>query len=331
MREQGATTGITPFFWAAAGMAQLALLITLAPNALADVLVVTTNPTLGDLTRQVGGEQVRVESLMRGPENPHNVIPKPSLVMKLRKADLFVHLGLDAEPWVPNLLRSARRERLLPGGEGNVDTSRGIELLEVPSRAQLTRALGDIHVYGNTHYVLDPLNGITIGRAIAGALSRADPEHASLFDERARALERKLRALTEKLVRRMEPLSGTRVVTYHRTWPYFLKRFALKKLAEVEPKPGIAPGPRHIARVAKEMEENDVGLVIVETFSDLNTAQRLADLAGGRAVVLAQEVNALPDVKTYEALFEHNVEALLAVQRELGGSPTKQSTTEEAR
>jgi ABC-type Zn uptake system ZnuABC Zn-binding protein ZnuA len=331
MRERGATTGITPFFRAAGGIVQLALLVTLAPNALADVRVVTTNPTLADLTRQVGGEQVRVESLMRGPENAHNVIPKPSLVMKLRKADLFVHLGLDAEPWVPNLLRSARRERLLPGGDGNVDTSRGIELLEVPSRAELTRALGDIHVYGNTHYVLDPLNGIAIGRTIARALSRADPEHASLFDERAQKLERKLRALTAKLVRRMEPLSGARVVTYHRTWPYFLKRFALEKLAEVEPKPGISPGPRHIARVAREMKENEVGLVIVETFSDLKTAQRLADLVSGRAVVLAQAVNALPDVETYEALFEHNVEALLAAQRELSGSPKTPTTTEATR
>jgi zinc/manganese transport system substrate-binding protein len=331
MRERGATTGVSLFLRAAGGFAQLALLVSLAPNALAEVRVVTTNPTLEDLTRQVGGEQVRIESLMRGPENPHNVIPKPSLVMKLRKADLFVQLGLDAEPWVPNLLRSARRGRLLAGGEGNVDASRGVRLLEIPSQAELTRALGDIHVYGNTHYALDPLNGIAIGRTIAKALSRADPEHAALFDERAQALERKLRALTEKLVRRMEPLSGTRVVTYHRTWPYFLKRFGLEKLAEVEPKPGIAPGPRHIARIAEQMEENGVGLVIVETFSDLKTAQRLADLVGGRAVVLAQEVNALPGVKTYEALFEHNVEVLLAAQRELSGSPTKPSTTETIR
>jgi zinc/manganese transport system substrate-binding protein len=331
MRELRAATGVSRFFRAAGRIAQLALLVTLATNALAEVRVIATNPTLGDLARRVGGEQVRVESLMRGPENAHNVIPKPSLVMKLRRADLFVHLGLDAEPWVSNLLRSARRERLLAGGEGNVDASRGIGLLEIPSRTQLTRAMGDIHVYGNTHYVLDPLNGIAIGRTIAGALSRADPEHASLFEKRAQELERKLRALTEKLVRRMEPLAGTRVVAYHRTWPYFLERFALKKLAEVEPKPGIAPGPRHIARVAKEMEENGVGLVIVETFSDLNTAQRLADLVGGRVVVLAQEVNALPDVKTYEALFEHNVEALLAAQRELSGLPTKPPTAEAAR
>ena len=289
--------------------------------ALAEVRVVTSNPSLADLTRQVGAEQVRVESLMRGPENPHNVIPKPSFVMKLRKADLFVHLGLDAEPWVPNLVRSARRERLLAGGEGNIDASRGIELLEVPSRGELTRALGDIHVFGNTHYMLDPLNGIVVGHTIARALARVDPEHAALFEEGARELERSLRALTATLVERMKPLAGARVVTYHRTWPYFLKRFSLKKLAEVEPKPGIAPGPRHVARIAEQMEQNGVGVVMVETFSNQKTARRLAELAGGRVVLLAQEVNSHPGAETYQALFEHNVEALLAAQGELGGKP----------
>ena len=299
--------------------------------ATAEVRVVTTNPTLADLTRQIGGDQVRVESLMRGPENPHNVIPKPSFVMKLRKADLFVHLGLDAEPWVPNLLRSARQARLLSGGRGNIDTSTGIVLLEVPSQGELTRALGDIHVYGNTHYVLDPLNGIVIGRTIARALTRVEPEHASLFDERARELERDLRALTERLTEAMEPLAGARVVTYHRTWPYFLKRFKLQKLDEVEPKPGIAPGPRHLAQLAKEMERSGVGLVIVETFSNQRTAQRVADLSKGRTVLLAQEVNAVPGVETYQALFRYNIEALLAAHRELNGASTNPPGAETTR
>ena len=313
-------------------MLATALFAALMPSfAFAEVRVVTTNPTLADLTRQIGGEQVRVESLMRGPENPHNVIPKPSFVMKLRKADLFLHLGLDAEPWVPNLLRSARQERLLSGGEGNVDTSKGIVLFEVPSRGELTRALGDIHVYGNTHYVLDPLNGIAIGRTIASALTRVDREHASLFDERARELERDLRALTEKLTQAMEPLAGARVVTYHRTWPYFLKRFNLEKLDEVEPKPGIAPGPRHITRLAEEMKDNGVGLVIVETFSNQRTAQRLADLSKGRTVLLAQEVDAVPGVETYQALFQYNTEALLAAHRELNGASTKPPAAETTR
>ncbi len=310
----------------------IALFAALMPSfALAEVRVVTTNPTLADLTRQIGGEQVRVESLMRGPENPHNVIPKPSFVMKLRKADLFVHLGLDAEPWVPNLLRSARQERLLSGGRGNVNVSAGIVLLEVPSQGELTRALGDIHVYGNTHYALDPLNGIVIGHTIARALARVDPEHASLFDERARELERDLRALTVELTQAMAPLAGSRVVTYHRTWPYFLKRFNLEKQGEVEPKPGITPGPRHIARLAEEMKNGGVGLVIVETFSNLRTAERLAELSEGRTVLLAQEVNALAGVGTYQALFQYNTEALLAAHRELNGATADPPVAETTR
>jgi ABC-type Zn uptake system ZnuABC Zn-binding protein ZnuA len=314
------------------GILVIALIATVIPSfALAEVRVVATNPTLADLTRQIGGEHVRVESLMRGPENPHNVIPKPSFVMKLRKADLFLHLGLDAEPWVPNLLRSARQERLLSGGSGNVNASAGIALLEVPSHGELTRALGDIHVYGNTHYVLDPLNGIVIGRTIARALTRVAPEHASLFDERAQKLERELRALTEKLTQAMAPLAGSRVVTYHRTWPYFLKRFNLEKLDEVEPKPGIAPGPRHISRLAEEMTESGVGLVIVETFSNQRTAKRLADLSKGQTVVLAQEVNAVPGVETYQALFRYNVETLLAAHRELNGASADPPVAEQTR
>ena len=170
-----------------------------------------------------------------------------------------------------------------------------------------------------------------MGRTIAEALSSVDPEHASLFDERTRELEQALRALTEKLVERMGPLAGARVVIYHRTWPYFMKRFALEKLAEVEPKPGIAPGPRHIARVAEQMEQSGVGLIILATFSNQKTARRLAELASARAVVLAQEVNALPGVETYQALFDHNVEALLAAQREVSGSsanPPSRETTQ---
>ena len=298
----------------------LAALFALLPSvAGATLRIVTTNPTLADLARQVGGDRAQVQSLMRGPENPHNVIPKPSFVVKLRKADLFVHLGLDAEPWVSNLVRSARRERFLPGGEGNVDASWGVPLLELPPRGGLSRALGDIHVFGNPHYALDPSNGIVIGHHLAEAFSRVDPDHATLYREKADALERNLRSLIDDLQKRLTPLRGTSIVVYHRTWPYFRKRFSLDKLAEVEPVPGIAPGPRHIATVAERMEENRVGLVIVETFSNLRIARRLADLAAGRAVVLAQQVEALPGVDSYQALFRYNAEALLEAQRQLRG------------
>jgi ABC-type Zn uptake system ZnuABC Zn-binding protein ZnuA len=152
-----------------------------------------------------------------------------------------------------------------------------------------------------------------------------------VFEERARELERDLRALTERLTLAMVPLAGSRVVTYHRTWPYLLKRFKLEKLDEVEPKPGIAPGPRHINRLAGEMQENGVGLVIVETFSNQRTAQRLAELSEGRIVLLAQEVGAVAGVETYQALFQHNTEALLAAHYELEGAPANPPAEETSR
>ena len=182
-----------------------------SPVAAAELRVVTPTPALADLARRVGGDRVASSSLMRGPENAHNVVPTPSFALRLRKADLFVHLGLDAEPWVPNLVRSARQQRLLPGGEANVDASPGISLLEVPAPGGLSRAFGDIHVYGNPHYLLDPLNGIRVGLTLAEAFTRADPAGAGAYAANAAALAERLRALSERLERELRPWTPTRI------------------------------------------------------------------------------------------------------------------------
>jgi zinc/manganese transport system substrate-binding protein len=287
-------------------------------SSLAVMHVVTTTPTHADLVRKVGGDHVNVESLMRGPENPHNVIPKPSFIVKLHKADLFVHTGLDGEPWVPVLLKSARRDRLLPGGEGYVDLSRGIALKEVPKRGELSRAQGDIHVYGNPHYALDPVNGVKMARTIAEALARLDPGHREIFDANYEAFARRMHELVGQWVARLEPHGAVPVATYHRAWTYLLDRFFLEEVAEVEPKPGIAPGPRHLTECVERMKARGARIVILTTFSNERNGQLVAERAGGKALVLAQEVHALPNVEQYEDIFEHNVEALLAAYRELG-------------
>jgi ABC-type Zn uptake system ZnuABC Zn-binding protein ZnuA len=305
----------------------IAMFLLLTPTtSLALVRVVTTTPIHADLVSKVGGEHVEVESLMRGPENPHNVIPKPSFIIKLRKADLFVHTGLDGEPWVPVLLKSARRDHLFPGGPGYVDLSKGIVLKEVPKRGELSRAQGDIHVYGNPHYALDPLNGIKMARTIAEALARVDPDHREAFDanyqdfsERMQQLVgQRMHLLGDQWVSRLEPHGTVPVATYHRAWSYFLDRFFLEQVAEVEPKPGIAPGPKHLAACVERMKANGARIVALTTFSNQRNGELVAQRAGGRALVLAQEVHALPGVDGYEELFEYNVEALLAVYRELG-------------
>lgn len=303
----------------------LASIVVPASLASADIRVVTTTPTLADIVRQVGGEHVTVQSIMRGPENVHNVSPTPSQMMKLRKADLFVHSGLDAEPWLPQLIKGSRRKHLRPGEPGNVDVSRGVPLKEVPTRGELTRAMGDIHVYGNTHYALDPLNGILIARTIADALARTDPDHADAFEANYEAFSRRIVELTARLVAKMAPFRGTPVVTYHRTWPYLLDRFELVKVAEVEPKPGISPGPRHLSECVQTMQARGAKIVIVETFNSRKNAESVARRVGGRAVVLAQSVGAVPGADSYEKLFEYNIEALLTAFEELGIAPREEA------
>jgi len=297
-------------------MIPLLAMALVARPALAAVRVVTTTTTLGDITHQIGGDLVHVTSLMKGPENVHNIKPKPSFIMRLKKADLFVHSGLDAEPWLGQLIHTSRQKRFLPGQPGSVDVSGGITLLEVPQRGQLSRAMGDIHVFGNTHYDKDPLNGIIIAGTIADALKNADPAHAEQFDANLAAFTKKIRDLTERLVAQMKPYRGQRVVVYHRAWPYFLNRFGLVRGGEIEPKPGIAPGPRHLAELADTMRTEGIKIVIVETYNNRKIAESVAQRAGAQAVLLAPAVNALPEADTYEHMFEHDISAIVeAFQR----------------
>jgi zinc/manganese transport system substrate-binding protein len=306
----------------------LIVCMSLGSSVQAQIRVVTTTPTLADIARQVGGSHVQVESIMRGPENPHNVIPKPSFIMKLRSADLFVHMGLDAEPWVPELVKGTRQQRLHPGNDANVDASTGIALLEVPQHGELTRAEGDIHAFGNPHYALDPLNGIIIARTVADALKRFDGAHARDFDANYKDFARRVRDLTQRLTAEIKPYGGTKIVVYHRVWPYFFERFNLVKADEIEPKPGLSPGPRHLSQVVQAMKDQNIKVVVVETFNSLTNAESVAHRAGGKAIVLPTEVNAIPEVTSYEALFEHNVRALIQAFKDAAIKPT--STMPEA-
>jgi len=202
-----------------------------------------------------------------------------------------------------------------------VDVSQGIELLEVPAPGTLSRAQGDIHIFGNPHFWLDPLNGIRIARTIADALKRIDPKHADEYEANYRRFAEKIRTKTREWLRLMEPYRGTKVVVYHRGWPYFRRRFGLVKIAEVEPKPGISPGPQHLAAAIEKMKQENCRIVIVETYNNRRNAEFVARRAGGTTVLLATHVNGIRGVDTYEKLFDYNIHALLKAFHEAGIEP----------
>lgn len=293
----------------AAGLSLMCTLFAISPG-FAQLKVVTTITDLQSIARLIGGEQVDVFAIATGFQNPHFVDPKPSYILKLSRADVFVTVGLDLEiGWVPPLLNSARNARIEKGGEGYVDASANVPLLQVPTSA--SRGQGDIHIFGNPHYWLDPVNGKIIARNIFDALVRVDPDHRSLYESNLKTfnatLDLKLKELTDK----MRPYAGTKIIAYHNEWPYFEQRFGFHIVDFLEPKPGIPPSPSQLIKVINEMKRENIKIIIISPYFTTESADLVARNSGGKVVTLATSVGANDRVKTYFDLFDYNISQLV--------------------
>jgi ABC-type Zn uptake system ZnuABC Zn-binding protein ZnuA len=247
---------------------------------------------------------------MRGPENVHNVIAKPTEMVFLNKADLFVHSGLDAEPWRDNLLKGARNPRVMPAQPGNVDMSAGVELLEVPE-GKVSRAEGDIHAYGNPHYTLSPVTAQRMTVTLAKAMMAADSANADFYKENARKLVNEFADLHRELKEKLAPITPLKIVTYHKSWSYFADAFGLSVAGVIEPKVGITPSPGDIKRMAELMKREGVKIVVVETYSSERQAQAVAEMAGAKAIVLPDHVNGVAEADSFQKLLRYDVEKLI--------------------
>lgn len=306
--------------------------------------VCATTPDLANLTTTIGGPDVAVVTFARGTEDPHFVEAKPSFVRDLSTCRLLVLNGLEVEiGWLPALLDQARNAAVLPGGAGYLDAASAITPAEVPA-GSVDRSMGDVHPYGNPHYLTDPMNGLRVAGAIRDRLSRLVHEKAADFATRydafrtavgtklvGEALVRKY-AEWEKLVQlaelgkldaflesagdadalggwlgAMRPYRGTKAVDDHPLWPYFARRFGLVIVGHMEPKPGIPPTTRHLADLIALMQAQDVKLILAASYYDPRHARFLAEHTKARLVELANQVGSRPGVDDYLGMIAWNV------------------------
>ncbi len=289
--------------------------------------VVTTTPDLAAIARELGGERVEVESLALGTQDPHFVDPKPSFIVKLNRADLYVKRGLDMEVgWAPVLEKGARNPNILYGAPGYVDASSGVAPLEVPAGA-VSRALGDVHPYGNPHYQLDPANAKIIARNIFDGLGRVDAADKPYYEQRLADFTRRVDEKLEGWLQALAPYRGTKVVTYHKSWDYFARRFGLDIIGTMEPKPGVAPSPAHLARLITLMQAEHCRLIIKEPFYPENLTHVVADKTGATVLVLPGSVGGVPGTEDYFTFIDYNVRqvaaALSAVEKIPPGADRK--------
>lgn len=272
--------------------------------------IVTTSTDLKALVEAVGGERVSVESLAPALHEPHAVDVKPGQLARLRSAGLLVRVGLDHEPWLARVRATVNDPRFAPGGPGDLDLSRGIDLLQVETPRVRSEQGAHVHGFGNPHYWLDPANARPMTQTILKALTRLSPDGREAFTRnRTRFLER-LEANMARWTDTMAPHRGARVVVYHDTWPYFARRFGLVIVAAVELVPGVPPSPASLAALAASMKDAGVKLLIVEPSSSRSVASRVAAPSGARVVTLIASVGGDPEARDYLQLFELNVRRL---------------------
>lgn len=205
--------------------------------------IVTTTPNLASIAESVGGEHVSVTSIGSGDEDPHFIQAKPSYMMKARKEDLWIRVGLELEIGYEGLiLQGSRNPRIQINTPGHLDASEGIMKLEVPT-SKIDRSMGDVHPLGNPHYWLDPYNGKIIAQNICQRLKQLDPDDANDYDRNLAAFNSKLDNAMAGWVAKLKPFEHAKIVAYHRSWPYFANRFNLDIVAESNQSRGYRRDP----------------------------------------------------------------------------------------
>jgi len=284
-------------------------LLAVGTEAADKVRVVTTTTDLKALAEAVGGDLVEVDALARGSQNAHDLEVRPSLMVKVRRADLLVVNGLELDQWAEVVVQGANNPKVIPGAPGRVDASAGILVLEVP-RTRVDRSMGDVHPVGNPHYTVDPGMAPNITANILEGLVRVAPQHRAAFERsREQFLARLGQAMT-KWAADMAPYKGAKVIVDHNMWPYFLTRFGLVQAGSVEERPGIPATPTHVTKLIAYMKEDKIKVILAVPWADHKLAERIAQEAGAKVVLVANGVGALKGTDTYLDTIDYNVKAV---------------------
>jgi zinc/manganese transport system substrate-binding protein len=245
-----------------------------------------------------------VTAIAKGTEDVHAVRLKPSHVVAASRADCFLQVGLSLEhAWVPGLLQTARNPRIQPGSAGFVDVSQHWRAIDVPD--DVSRRHGaDLHPSGNPHINLAPAGGRHIAALIVAAFVRLRPESEPELRKRHEKWLADLAAAEPRWAALREHVAGRRVVTYHAEFDYFLRALGVEPVGTIEPKPGVPPTPKHLARLLSVMREKEAQLVLSATWSNQRQVDDFRKKAGARGVRLPSMVNATETADSWIALMD---------------------------
>lgn len=274
--------------------------------------VFACEPEWGSLARELAGDKAVIFSATTALQDPHRIEARPSLIARMRSADLVVCSGADLESgWLPLLLTQSGNAKVRPGSPGFVEASQFVARLEIPKT--LDRALGDIHPGGNPHVHLHPRNIARVAEVLSGRMTQLDPANAAEYKARAGAFQQRWQTATQRWEQQAARLKGVPIVVYHKDVSYLVHWLGMREAGSLEPKPGIPPTPAHLAELLERMKREPAKAVVYSAYASPKAAEFLSGRSGIPAVMLPYTVGGSDAAKDLFGLFDDSIGRLLAV------------------
>lgn len=271
--------------------------------------VFTCEPEWASLVKELAGDRVEVFSATSAHQDPHHIEARPSLIARLRQADLLLCTGADLEVgWLPMLLRQAGNQKVRTDQPGYFEAAGQVQRLDIPQ--QLDRSMGDLHAAGNPHVHLDPRRIQQIAEALTSRLIEIDPAGKAIYQQGFDQFTTDWQAAMQRWQQQAEPLKGQRIVVQHRDWLYLFDWLGIDIAGALEPRPGLPTTAAHLQSLKKQLQQKPASMIVHAPHQSPRSAQKFAQLSGLPVLELPYTVGGSADTQNLFALFDQIIARL---------------------
>jgi len=285
------------------------LMMFAATPVLAALNVFACEPEWASLVDELGGERVKTYSATTAFQDPHHIEARPSLIAKVRNADLVICSGAELETgWLPLLQRQSGNANVLPGATGYFEAAAMVERLDV--HTQVDRSMGDVHASGNPHVHLDPRRILQIAKKLSARLIELDPQGEVIYQQRINDFKTRWQQSMKQWQQQAAPLKGKRIVVHHRDWVYLFDWLGVDIAGALEPKPGLPTTVGHLVNLKQSLAAKPAAMIVHTTYQSPRAANRLSQMTATPVVELPYTVGGSEEVKDLFGLFEITIKKM---------------------
>ncbi len=283
-----------------------------AMPAAAQLNVFSCEPEYAALVKELA-PNAKVFSATTAYQDPHMIQARPSLIAKMRQADLVVCAGADLEiGWLPMLMMKSANAKVRSTEQGLFYAAMQVETLDKLDKVDAS--MGDVHALGNPHLHFDPQRLLQVAQALTVKLSQLDPEQQANYQAAFMDFSQRWQQAIDRWLTQAKPLQGRKVVGYHSSFRYLYNWLGIEQVADLEPKPGLPPSSSHLATLLAVVEQQAPTAIVLASYQDNRGANWLAERTGLPVVVLPMSVGGNEQSQDLFSLYDSVIALLLDSQ-----------------